>query len=238
MKKIFILLIPYIVFSCNALPIPSVQKDASTSIELGSIGIMSSGLVQNRFQINAIPTLEQKIMVKSISKYFDKTTLSYYNKNQPDTTKTITYIDSLKIQPKYLQLEIIDKVTLLEELNAQPNKKVVDYLKTAENILFISSVSIKFPEMIQNNLQNAEEVYLVNSANKKYVLALFNKNKLSETIAFSTGDIFEYETSILCWGVSDRHNIVITDITNGKCGKSTYKTYYKAHKKQIKANQY
>ena len=225
-------------FSCNALPIPSVQKDASTSIELGAIGIMSSGLVQNRFQINAIPTLEQKIRVKSISKYFDKTTISYYNKNQPDTTKTLTYIDSLKIQSKYLQLEIIDKVTLLEELNAQPNKKVVDYLKTTENILFISSVSIKFPEMLQNSIQNAEEVFLVNSDNKKYVLGLFNKDKCSETIEFSTGDIFEYETSNFCWGVNDKHTIVITDITNGKCGKSTYKTYYKSHKKQLKANQY
>lgn len=225
-------------FSCNALPIQSVQKDASTSIELGAIGIMSSRLVQNQFQINAIPSLEQKIRVKSIAKFFDKTTISYYNKNQPDTTKTITYIDSLTIQPKYLQLEIIDKVTLLEELNAKSNKTVVAYLKTAENTLFISSVSIKFPEMIQNNIQNAEEIFLMNSDNKKYVLALFNKNKLSEIIEFSTGDIFEYETSNFCWGVNDKHNIVITDITDGKCGKNTYKTYHKAHKKQIKANQY
>ncbi|MCF6297913.1 MAG: hypothetical protein L3J08_08025 [Flavobacteriaceae bacterium] len=236
MKKLLLILLPYIIFSCNVLPIPSVQKSLSSTIELGVIGTVNHSLIQNQFQINAIPVLKQKIRVTVTTKQFDKFSTKRYNKFQQKESDKITFIDSLENHDNYIQLNLIDKVTLIEEINASHNKNVVTYLKTASAPLLITTITTTFSKLIQKNIINADALYLMNNRNKKYVLQLYKKGKLTETVEFSKANIFNYKTSNFCWIENDKHNFEISDISNERCSKNTYKNYNKAvkNKKEFK----
>lgn len=238
MKKNMFLLLIYLVCSCKVLPIKSVQEDISSTIELGTIGNYDSSLLQTKFHTNAIPVLKQKIRLSASAKYFDKSSSKNYNKLQHEEKDKIVFVDSIKNHTQYIEFNIIDKVSFMEELNGTHNKNVLNYLKTTNDPFLVSSISAVFPKISQKNIIDSDEIYLINNKNKKYVLEIYSNRKLTETIEFSQANLFEYTTSNLYWGENDKHSIVITDIANGKYGQNTYKTYQKALKKQLQTNKY
>lgn len=234
MRKI-LFIIPLLFLSCSVFQksntdMKEIPKNKSTSAlhtldaEIGVIGSFQSNLISKEFQTNAFPVIDQKVRVSAIVKKFDKSTLKQLKK--------VLFLDSLNTPDKYITLKILDKVTLIGELNASYNKSVLGYLKNVEKTFFVTSVSSVFTNKILIRLSKAEEVYLISNTNNDFVLDLYNNEESIETIHLSKGVVFDYKTSGFCWSENIKYDIIITDITNDKCSKNNYKAYSKAFKKK------
>ncbi len=234
MRKILYIL-PLLFLSCSVFQKENTDKketskSKSTSAlhkldaEIGVIGSFQSNLISKEFQTNAFPVMNQKVRVSAIVKKFDKSTLKQLKKVQ--------VLDSLHIPTKYVDLKLMDKITLIDALNAPYNKSVFTYLKNVEETFIVTSVTSVFTSEILKKIGAAEEVYLKSNKNNDFILELYHDENLMETIHLSKGKVFGYDTSHFCWSENEKHNIEITDISHAKCSKNNYKTYNKAFKKK------
>jgi len=234
MRKILYIL-PLLFLSCSIFQKSNtdkkkIHKGKSTSTihtldaVIGVIGSFQNNLISKEFQTNAFPVINHKVRVSAIIKNFDKSTLKQL--------KRVEVLDSLQIPTKYVDLKIMDKSTLIDALNASYNKSVFTYLKNVEETFIVTSVSSVFTSETLKKISAAEEVYLKGNKNKDFILELYHNENLMETIHLSKGKVFGYDTSHFCWGVNEKHNIEITDISHDKCSKNSYKTYNKAFKKK------
>jgi len=234
MRKLLYIL-PLLFLSCSVFQKGNTDKKETsknksrTSIhtlgaEIGAIGSFQSNLISKEFQTNAFTVIKQKVRVSVLVKNLDKPALKQLKK--------VLFLDSLNTPDKYITLKILDKVTLIGELNASYNKSILNYLENVEKTFFVTSVSSVFSNKILIRLSKAEEVYLISNTNNDFVLDLYNNEESMETIHLSKGVVFDYKTSGFCWSENEKHDIIITDITNDKCSKNNYKTYSKAFKKK------
>ncbi len=234
MRKLLYIL-PLLFLSCSVFQKGNTDKketpkNKSTdyikalNADIGAIGSFQSNLISKEFQTNAFPVIKQKVRVSVFVKNMDKSTLKQLKK--------VLFLDSLNTPDKYIKLKILDKVTLIGELNAPYNKSVLSYLKNVEKTFFVTSVSSVFSNKILIRLSKAEEVYLISNTNNDFVLDLYNNEESIETIHLSKGVVFEYKSTGFCWSENIKLDIIITDITNDKCSKNNYKTYSKAFKKK------
>lgn len=229
MKRIILLAILILsIASCKTL---GIQKQETNQIELATIGTIQNSITKASFKTQVIPKLTHKIRVKATLQTFNKKRFKAFkeaNKQLGKNTNLI-YVDSLENKPSYLKLVVFDKVGLLEVLNNNENNNESNYLKNNSKSQLITEIDVQLSNALQNSLLQAEEIYLIQHKIKKYALEL-NTNKTTQIINLDKATIFGYKAVSFCWGINDKHQIKMVDISN-KCQKGTYKTYQKAKKK-------
>ncbi len=235
MKKISILILLLSIISCKTVQVNQLsQKTTKTVVELGAIGKVTKNIETTVFQITTLPYYEQKIRVAAgITTFTDNTFNAYVQAALQQNKKIkITYIDSVANKPGYAHLQIIDKVQLLNELNATSNKPINTYLQNTNKSVIITSVSAYFDAIELSSISQAEEVYLVNNKPQKYSLALVKNGKTFAVIDFSKAVPFAYTTASFCWK-KEHGKISIANIVEHRetCAKDTYKNVAKLNKK-------
>ncbi len=205
----------------------------TTPIALGVIGMQYNKIMHSDFQETAIPTYEKAVRLGVTTATFNPDTYEAYLQHSKNNKQGITYIDSLETKPSFIQLEILDRVTLLSELKKEDNTTTIDYLKNQEDAGIVTSVSVAFSEVLINEITTAEAVFLVNKNYKQYQLSLVKDGKSYKTIDFSTATVFGYQLSHFCWGVNGKRRVILSDIIDEKksCAKNTYKKAEKAKEK-------
>ena len=237
MKKLLVLFLLVFAVSCKTVHIAKQpQKIASSALELATIGKTTPNFQLNNFEVQAIPLLKEKIKVSASLQKFNKATFKAYVKaaNLQGKKNSLKYVDSLTHKPRYVIFTIIDKVTLLKELNSSFNTNIVNYLKYNPKAKIVTTVTMVFDEAILNQLNQAEEIYLSNTNYKKYVLELYKNSKLFQTIEFVNGTVFSYKVSSFCWGLDIKNQLELVNIINenSKCMKPSFKDYQKLEKKK------
>ncbi|MGV8947178.1 MAG: hypothetical protein ACOH1N_12165 [Lutibacter sp.] len=231
-----LLLFLAILTSCKTVVVnKQTQKIAFSALELATIGKTKPNLQINNFEINAIPQLNQKIRITSKVLPFSRTTFKAYKRASKLQGKkvTIKYVDSLSQKPTFAVLKIVDQVTLLQELNAEYNSTVFNYLKTVPKASIITSISMAFEPSILEEINQADELYLSNIKFKKYELELYKNKKLHKTIELTKGTVFTYELASFCWGKTRYQPILVNIISeHSKCENSTYNSYQLAEKEK------
>lgn len=228
MKKLFVLfLLLLLVFSCKTI---GIQNQTYTQVELATIGESIKSLSKKEFQTNAIPTITNKIRVNITSNPFTKKSFNTFKQASKQLNKStnLTYVDSLENKPTYTTITILDKVTLLNNLNHKENTNTFNYLKTVDNAKLVTEISLVFPNIFKQILKEAEVIYLIQSKHKKYALEVITKNN-KQVLNFTDATVFDYKTTYFCWAEDAQHNIIIADITNN-CNKNTFKNYVAAKK--------
>ncbi len=237
MKKIIVsLLLLLIIASCKTITNQSKnQKITDSAVELLTIGNSNSKLSTSSFSTDAIPVLKQKIRINASELTFNKTLFKSYDNSAKLQGKEnpLTYIDSIPQKPSYILLKIMDKVTLIEELNSDYNKTVFEYLKSTAYTQLISEISIVFDERTKQAVKNAEEIFIINEKYKKYSLALYKNGEQFEQIELSKGITFSYKLSTFCWAENKRKQGVIVNIVDkgNDCSPNTYDSYQEIEKK-------
>ena len=236
MKKVItsILLVCFL-FSCKTVQVNQQnQKTTKTEVELGAIGQVNYKLETDRFQITTLPVYKQKIRVAVNIAAFNNTTFNTYAQAAKEQNQKIkiTYIDSVANKPGYANLQVLDKVQLINALNAQHNILVNSYLKNSKKNEIITGLSAYFDSIDLSNLSQADEVYLINNKHKKYNLELVKNGKAFATIDMSKGVPFAYNTASFCWK-KERGALSIVNLTakNESCAKDTYRNVSRLNKK-------
>ncbi len=234
-KYIILLLIPISLISCHSIKVNhATMHTASTMpMALGVIGMQHNKMMRSDFKETAIPTYKEAIRVGVNTTTFNLNTYKAYTQHSKNNKQGVTYVDSLKTKPSFLQLEITDRVTLLSELKKEENQATLVYLKNQENTGMVTGVSIALPESLIIEISNAEAVFLINEKYKQYQLSLVRDGKLYKTIDFSSATVFGYRLSHFCWGISGKRKVVLSDIIDEKasCPNNTYKNAEKAKEK-------
>lgn len=222
--------------SCKTVTIhEQTQQIATAAIELLTIGVQDSNLQTTSFETAIIPQLNQKVRVHALMLPFDKTTNKAYLAAAVSQGKksTVNYVDSLPIKPNYLTLNVIDKVTFLNELNRDYNKAEVHYLKTMGKAKLVTTISLVFNNQTIAEIAQADELYITNKKYKKYHLELFENNQFLKEIELTNATVFAYKLSTFCWGKNSKRQTAIINIIdeNSKCIKPTYSDFQKSEEK-------
>ncbi|GAB1856641.1 hypothetical protein MHTCC0001_14760 [Flavobacteriaceae bacterium MHTCC 0001] len=240
MQRFFILIVTTVLFSCK----PSSFFEASSTktanqVILGSIGSEKDFLLQKHFNSSALPSYRKPIRVQAVKKQFNKQTYKAYQDaaTLQSAKIPVTYIDSLPNKPKYLQLQIADKVTLIEALNSEENSGVQEYLDHNAHAQVLTRISIVLKEEDMQGMIDADAIFLTEKRSKNYVLEVHKAEGAIATIRLNQGIIFQYQVSNCCWQENARHDIEVADLvgTYTQCPKSTYRSSQRAKKR---ANHY
>ncbi len=234
-KHILQLLLLTIIVSCNSIKVnKSVMHTATTApVALGVIGMQHNKITYSDFKETAIPSYKKGIRLGVTTSTFNKDTYRAYLGHSESNKQNIVFIDSLKTKPSFLQLEILDRVTLLSELKKEENATTIAHIKNHEDVGVVTSVSVALSNSLLKELMDAEAVFLTNTNYKQYQLSLVRDGKSYKAIDISEATIFGYQLSYFCWGINGKRRVTLLDIIDEKssCPKKTHKNAEKVKEK-------
>jgi len=231
--SIFILVISFT--SCKSISInKETQKITTQNIQLGTVGEQKSFLLEQDYNHTALPNYKTPIKVFVNALNFNKSTFKAFTNAKINQTKkvTINYVDSLEIKPKYLKLDIADRVAVLNTLNSKTNKDVFQFLKNKDESHIVTSISLALSNTDIKAVSNADEVFLEVTGIKNYALKLYKDKTVKQTILFSDSVVFSYKTSSCCWKQNDKYQLKVVDLAEGgnDCPNQSYKSSKRAKK--------
>ena len=235
MKKTYLFFLIIIVISCKTINVNQLpQRTTKTFIEIGVIGKENKKIETTVLQTTTLPVYKRKIRVSANIVTFNDNTFNAYAQAALEQNKKIkvTYIDSVANKLGYVNLQILDKVQVLDELNAEHNKGINTYLQNVDNDVIITGVSAYFDAIELSNISQAEEVYLINNKPKKYSLELVKSGKPFANIDISRSVPFAFTTASFCWK-KERGKISIANLVDKSesCTRNTYKNVARLNKK-------
>ena len=211
------------------------QNTTTQQIILGTVGEQKRFVLEQDYNHTALPKYKLPIKVNVNAIVFTKPTFKAFSKAKVSQSQnvSINFVDSLHTKPKFLKLELADRITVLNALNAKENRDVFQFLQNKSEAHLVTSISIAFNTKDITTLINAEEVFLEVDGIKNYALKTYKNGELQQTIQFNQGIIFGYQTSSCCWKQNDKYQLEIVDIVerNDQCPNKTYKSSKRAKKK-------
>lgn len=198
-------------------------KPLSTSPVIGNVGVYSGSLLINRFVESGIVILDSKVRLSVQKRKFDKGTLKKYNDKVIDKKDYLKIVDSIDVKPTYYRVKLSDEIGFIESMNAKQNKALINYLRVTNNNVLLSELFIYFSEDHSSKIDNAKEVYLMNSREGAYSLEVLGYENTREIIEFSQGVNFGFDFKEFCWRENYKKEPVIASFKklNGSCPGST-----------------
>ncbi|WP_290698282.1 hypothetical protein [Lacinutrix sp.] len=235
-RYIYLFLIVAFITSCKTISIAQdYQKTTTQNIQLGTVGEQKNFVLEQDYNHTALPKYQTPIKVNVSVLDFNKTIHKAFAnaKENQNQAITVNYVDSLKRKPKYLKLEIADRVAVLNALNSKENKDVFSFLETKTEAHLISSIALALNPNDLIAITAADEVFLEVTGIKNYALKLYKNKLVQQTIMFNDGVVFAYKTSSCCWKQNDKYQLEIVDLVQGrdKCPSDTYRFAKRAKKK-------
>lgn len=223
-------------FSCKTVSIQqSTQHVTTKQVVLGSIGSHNNIVLQTKFSNTAIANYKNPIkLTVSVVPFTKQTYKAFVNANKSQAKQlSINYTDSLTVKPVFVQLQIEDKVSLLNELNNVNNYTIKDYLSHNPNTNIITQMSLALNNTDIEAIQQADAIFLAQSILKTYALQLYKDDKPAQTIKFNNGVVFAYKTSNCCWQEDSKYKLQIVDLVDiyNTCPNKTYRSAQRAKKK-------
>lgn len=221
------MLLAFVLFSCA--PLRNLQDAKLNAPILGAIGKENKSLISKNFQQIGQPTLARSVAISVQEIPFTKSTFKEYSvlKTQKGDQPNIVYVDSLSVKPKYLRLEIKDKIGLLAVLNDDGNSEVRSYLEKDADCRIVSSISLYIPTKESNGLAHAAEVFLGTNNNGSLQIELIN-GKERQMVILAEDEIFDYSVMGFCWGEDIYGNARLETLSDkGGCPNGTEKSAQK-----------
>lgn len=222
--------------SCKTLDFGQVSQTKTTQqIQLGSIGSDKDFLLQQAYNNTAIPKYAKPITLAVSIKPFTKQSFKNFTKAKALQTAevNINYIDSIANKPQYIELQIADKVAIINAFNTNDNQDIKNYLDHNQNANVITSISMALNKKDLEKMTNSDAVFLIESTHKIYTLQLYKANKKIETILFNESIVFGYKTANCCWQENNKYQLNIVDLVSAfnNCPNGTYRSSKRAKKK-------
>ena len=212
-----------------------IQIKTSQSVELGSIGEDKQFLLEEDYNSTAIPFIDKPVKVSVSVLEFNKTSYKVFSiaNNKKSLPLTVNYVDSLERKPRFLKLELADRVAILNALNNKENSAIKDYILNKKDAHIISAISIVLNQEKMKSILDSDALFLEQEPNKTFVLKAYKDNNVFDSFKFNEGVVFAYQASNFCWQESDKYQLNILDIVEStdKCPNSTYRSAKRAEKK-------
>lgn len=224
MKKLLFVIIATTMISCNILPKKRTLHLASSPIELGVVGEQKRSIQKTAYRVFGIPKYKTKIKVAAVIQSFDKTTYNRYVKSiqQTSNANTVTYIDSIAEKPKFIELQIMDKVGVISALNNE-NSEIYKYIKSNYTSSLVSKVRVVVTSLNFEKIKQANAFYLQTLQGKEQYLMMYKDGKFVDKLNLYGMVTFGYELSSFCWELTERKKLKISALLNEgqNCNENT-----------------
>ncbi|MEO1486501.1 MAG: hypothetical protein AAFU57_12185 [Bacteroidota bacterium] len=198
--------------SVATLLLSCVSKRPTTSTPLpipilGSVGKVESPFLQeNYFTSIGCVRINQAHQVEVVAKPMDKNVHQRYHKRMKNLghTNIKVFQDSIPEKPMFHQLVLTNVVALSEELHANYNQPLLNFLQEDGDYRILTSVSAVIPEPYEQQVQTADNIWLVEE-NGLLVLQINGETKNAQ-IPWSSLEVFDFETHQACWQKDGRGN--------------------------------
>ena len=143
-----ITIIGVLLLVCSNCKTVSVQQDTqkvtTNSKILGTVGVQKDFVLEQSYNNTALPIYKKRLKVEVTSVVFNKATYKAYShaKALQNATVSIQYVDSVRVKPQFLKLELTDRVEILNALNGKSNQDVKSYLQNKEQSHIVSGISM------------------------------------------------------------------------------------------------
>lgn len=226
-----------IFMSCGVLPHKNNFDETQKDVELGVVGIKKKSIYKTDFEEIGVPHYENLVKISLIEKSFTKKKYNQYLKaiKNKKVLNSIKYVDSLKNKPKYFEINLNDKVEVVNAINN--NSLLFNYIKNTPEAKIITSLRFVAPKSLNKQLLEADAFYLATDNQKKQRVYIYkNQRKIGE-IYMDKNDVFAYKNASFCWMATDRKRIKLaTIIEEGeKCKNATNKNVEKLEKELTKS---
>lgn len=198
-KTAYTIFLLFLLFSC--VPIKRMGHGEQFIPSLGTIGKEHKSLLNASLEQVGKPNVKDRIALSIREIQFNKAKFKTYTEYKTGRGEKpgITYSDSLSSKPKYLCLEISNKIALQSQLNEEYNKGVRDYLSNDEDYRIVSQIAFVTSPKNTQRIVKADGVFLSESNNGILGIALLEQNK-SIHLDLSEWEIYDYKLSGFCWG--------------------------------------
>ncbi|WP_430965797.1 hypothetical protein [Spongiimicrobium sp. 2-473A-2-J] len=207
------------------------QEAAITFPELGSMVKLKGKLLHTQMQQIGTPQLQAPLKLTVQQLPFNSasyTTYSTYIK-KAGQVNSIAYDDSLPYKPKYLRLQLLDRIGLVQLLNSEANTQVRNYLENDPDYRMVVSLDVTMQDALMPQFLEAGNVLLQQNGHGEMFLVLEN-GKQQQPLDFSQVQVFNYGTASFCWGEDQFNKMKIEAILSFKesCPQGTHKKAAKA----------
>jgi len=222
---ISILLLFFLATACSI--IKDKQQEARLNFpHLGSLVKDKKTLWHSASEQIGFPYWEEPLTVNIKEFPFNKKTYTAYATyiQQAGKINSIAYTDSLPYKPKYIQLQLRNKIGLTHLLNTPINDAVRSYLEQDPNYGMVTTLLVTVPDAQLPVLLHTEKVLLQKDHQNHTYLVLQNGTTQTK-LQFSELQIFAIETTSFCWGKDRYGKLMIKTLlqTGAKCPKNTYR---------------
>lgn len=199
MRNIFYLLLAVgTILSCATL---KQRSDFENPMPfLGDIGKYSNTIINSDFYKIGNPSVKGHLDLSATEVPFTKAKFKQYLnlKKAKGEKPALAYIDSIPDKPKYLSLQIVDKIVLAELLNDKANMGVLSYLEMYEDYRIVSQVSLVADQKQVQEIIHADNIRLVEDTNGVLCLQIIKAGSRTQR-NFSKMEVFDFSTFGFCW---------------------------------------
>ncbi|MEO0525912.1 MAG: hypothetical protein AAFZ89_01730 [Bacteroidota bacterium] len=202
------------------------QESLLNMPQLGSIVKARGGLLYKASEQIGMPKLTEPLKLHVQELPFNDQSYGAYSDYILSSGKvnSIAYTDSLRYRPKYLRLQLRDRIALKELLNSDLNSGIRSYLEKEADHALVVSLDVTLSDNGIDELSGTEHVFLQPDAYGILHLLLVN-GPHKKQMAFSEVQVFDYRTVSFCWGEDRYHNKQVENLVSDtkKCPKGTHR---------------
>ncbi|WP_411032226.1 hypothetical protein [Spongiimicrobium sp. 3-5] len=225
-----LLVLPLAMLLLCCSPTKKITTTNTVIPDIGEIGKLDITLFHKDFLPVGKPSLIKPITLAARQIPFTKSQFKAYAqlKQGGGEEVPLQYIDSILNKPKYISLEISDRIGLQQQLNGEVNSGAREYLVQDESYGMVTKVSLRTKPSYWETILASDEVYLSQTSTGTHTLEIHQNNTI-HFIPFSELEIFEYTTASFCWGLNKYGKEIIKAIptTGEACPHNTEKKAYK-----------
>ncbi len=206
-------------------PLGKIKGKKTGTLSIGVIGKEKNFLMAKDFQHIGNPNLNGPVALSVRELPFSKSKYKDYRamKARQGEKPTFDYVDSLPVKPRYLLVEIKDKIALTKALNATDNQTVRSYLAKDGDCKIVTGISLYLEPVPSSQLLASDNVFLVTDRNGQLRIE-YSGNAKKQQLVLPVTEIFDYGTMGFCWGEDAYGHVRIETLNhNGNCPGNTEK---------------
>tara|TARA_R110000796_G_scaffold81456_2_gene179408 strand:- start:5356 stop:6090 length:735 start_codon:yes stop_codon:yes gene_type:complete len=213
-----------LVISCASYK-SKLQTAAITFPELGSVVKKKGKLWYASSEQVGVLNFENPLLATAQVVPFDKSTFKKYAHaiESANRTTSIVYTDSMPNKPKYVRLQLLDKIGLTTLLNSADNTALRSYLENDPDYKLVTAITLTVADELQKRILEAEHILVQQDGAGKLSIVLKNKQQTNELEGSHT-EVFDYSYVSFCWGEDRYHTKIIKALVqdNKGCPNATY----------------
>ena len=222
-QKILLLIVLLSLIACSSYKAKR-QESKLVLPHLGTVVKAKGGLLYDAAAQNGTPHWSTlKVTVQQLPFNIESYTIYAKHMHRAAKINSIPYNDSLRYKPKYIRLQLQDKIELTNMLNNDAHEEMRQYLSLDNTHKFVTAVDIALTEVEINEF---EQTYAAKLEKDKFdnIILVLNQGEKERIYLLKDLPIFNYVLNSFCWGEDQYHNRRIENMVDEdeKCPKNTY----------------